>query len=87
MSTSSVLTQITGSDSRDMVEDVINPGRTIDIYKAIEAANRNPIQSSDELLDEFSQLKSFSTIPIFDYEIISNTIEGDDYLTGRRDQI
>lgn len=84
---SGTLTQVIGTDSRQIIEDVINSGSTIDIYKAVDAAELFSSQSDDELLNGISQYKNFSTIPIFDYEIVSNTIEGNEYLTGRRDQI
>ena len=86
--TSDTLAGIVGADSQQVIEDVIYSGRTNDVYKAINLADDfNSNADIDSLFSEISANKSFSTIPTFDYEVVSNTIEGTEYLSGRRDQI
>lgn len=81
------LNKIIGTDSKQTIDEAIDSGNSLEIYSAIDKAIEfNSGRSLNDLLPD-DMKKTFSIIPVFNYEIVSNTIEGIEYLNGLRDQI
>lgn len=78
---------IIGTENKKIVEDSLSTGRYDILKEAINSAvDTNSNKTAETLLTD-REYSRFTLLPALDFELISNTVDGEEYLSGRRDQI
>ncbi len=87
MSITKGLDNIIGTENKKAIVESMSSGYYESLNDIInDITDNNSSKTLDDMLPD-REYKAFNLLPSFDYEIVSNTVDGEEYLSGRRDQI